>query len=341
MELPAGWLAAGNGAPGCAGGTKEGEVSKHSSVVLAKVAGCIILVVAIIAALASWQAQPSTRTVVDDATPVWPSGDWTIFAQKVRFAEERGLAEMELGDAIAAMAESFVGTRYVPGTLDLSDTEELVVNFRELDCVTLVETVLAITRFVREDGAEALADPPAARAKYESKLSEIRYRSGVRSGYASRLHYFSDWLADNETRGLLRSVTAELDPSVDAESLNFMSAHPELYRQMADSSVLREIMAAEERLNSGAGRLYVPQDRIARVASQIRNGDVIAATSTVNGLDVAHTGFAFWRDGALHLLHAPLVGKAVEISELPLAERIVSLSGQDGVMVARPIEPRN
>jgi len=50
---------------------------------------------------------------------------------------------------------------------------------------------------------------------------------------------------------------------------------------------------------------------------------------------VAHTGIALWRGGRLHLLHAPLVGKSVEISVLPLAERIVELKTQDGIMVAR------
>jgi hypothetical protein len=58
----------------------------------------------------------------------------------------------------------------------------------------------------------------------------------------------------------------------------------------------------------------------------------------VSGLDVAHTGLALRIDGRLHLLHAPLVGDSVEISEVPLAERILDISGQDGIMVARPVE---
>jgi len=61
-------------------------------------------------------------------------------------------------------------------------------------------------------------------------------------------------------------------------------------------------------------------------------------TSTVEGLDVAHTGIALWVDGTLRLLHAPLVGEAVQISEVSLAERIESIDGQDGIIVARPIE---
>jgi hypothetical protein len=97
------------------------------------------------------------------------------------------------------------------------------------------------------------------------------------------------------------------------------------------------VREAEARL-SAAGRAYVPEERIAEVAERIRDGDIIAATSTVAGLDVAHTGLALRIDGRLHLLHAPLVGDSVEISEVPLAERILDISGQDGIMVARPVE---
>jgi hypothetical protein len=82
----------------------------------------------------------------------------------------------------------------------------------------------------------------------------------------------------------------------------------------------------------------VPASAIGDAAPGIRDGDIIAATSTVAGLDVAHTGLALWIDGRLHLLHAPLVGRSVEISERSLAERIASIGGQDGIMVARIID---
>ena len=324
---------------------------RRSVFTLAKVVTCILATVAVIAALAWSQAQPSTSTVVDETAgvgtassapsdrPAWAPEDWAVFEEKVRFAAERGLAEMELGDAVAQLAGTFVGTKYEPGTLEVPGPERLVINFRALDCVTLVETVLALTRFVREEGVEALADPPGARARYESHLTALRYRGGRLDGYPSRLHYFSEWLADNEARGIVRIATGDLDPAIDPEPVNFMSRHPGAYRQLAEPGVLRAIAATETRLDEGPGREYVPQDRIARVADRIRDGDVIAATSTVEGLDVAHTGFAVWRDGALHLLHAPLAGKSVEVSERPLAERILSIDSQDGIMVARPVEP--
>ena len=87
---------------------------------------------------------------------------------------------------------------------------------------------------------------------------------------------------------------------------------------------------------SGVPRYYIPESQIAARESEIRDGDVIAATSTLEGLDIAHTGIALWQNGRLHLMHAPLVGKVVEISEVPLATRIQGITAQDGIMVARP-----
>ncbi len=268
----------------------------------------------------------------------WTEEDWQIFASRIRWAAEQGLDRAPMGDAIARMGVTFVGATYRPATLEVPGPERLVINLRELDCVTFVENVLALTWFARRDGVAALTDAPAARARYESYLRELRYRDGRLAGYPSRLHYFSEWLADNERRGAVRQVSRDLGGVLDREPITFMSTHPQAYRQLADSTSRRAVEQVEAALNGGPGRWFLPETAIAAAAANIRDGDVIAATSTVAGLDVAHTGLALWRNGRLHLLHAPLVGKSVEISEVPLADRIVAIRGQDGIMVARPLD---
>jgi len=223
---------------------------------------------------------------------------------------------------------SFVGTPYKPGTLEVPGPERLVINLRELDCVTFVENVLALSRLVRAGETDFDA--------FRAELTRMRYRDGVIDGYPSRLHYFSEWIADNERKGLVRDITRELGGVLDPEPIRFMSTHVEAYRQLSDPANLEAIRRIEEEL-SERPRYYIPEDRIAEVAPLIRNGDIIAATSTLEGLDIAHTGVALWKDGELYLLHAPLVGRAVEISAVPLAERIKGLEKQDGIMVARPL----
>ena len=117
----------------------------------------------------------------------------------------------------------------------------------------------------------------------------------------------------------------------------FMSTHPDAYRQLAADSANRAAIELTEARITSAGRFFIPEDRIAQAADGIHDGDVIAAASTVPGLDVAHTGIALWVDGTLRLMHAPLVGDSVQISDETLAQRVKRISGQDGIMVARPV----
>ncbi len=282
---------------------------------------------------------PAAATTPQPESPAWDDKDWDIFSQKVQWSVGQRLDTLGMGEAMARLGETFVGTAYVPGTLNPEGPERVVINFRGLDCVTFVENVYAMNRFVREVGAEALDDRERAQIQYEELLADVRYRDGELDGYESRLHYFSEWIADNSRRGLVEDVTSEFDPVADPEPINFMTTHTDAYPQLSDPDAVAAIRAAEERLNQ-AGRWYIPQEKLPALADRIRTGDIIAATSTVEGLDIAHTGIALWRDGKLHLMHAPLVGKDVQISEASLPDRLLRISGQDGIMVARPQDPR-
>ena len=314
----------GGEAPGTAGGAEEasGNVAELASV-----------------------GDPGSRSDSVVAT----DEDWRIVRRKVAWGRSRGLDTVSVGQAVARLGVTFVGTPYVPRTLEVEGPERLVVNLRALDCVTFVETVLALVHVIQEGpagdrsvGAEAGTETGSAdeelRRAYRRALTRIRYRDGILDGYPSRLHYFSEWIGNAEEKGLVRAVTDELGGVEDAEPVDFMTRHPDAYRQLADPAVRAAVGRTEEAL-SRTPRVYLPEERIADRADGIREGDIIAATSTVPGLDVAHTGIALRRDGRLHLLHAPLVGDSVQISERTLAQRIEEIESQDGILVARPVEP--
>ncbi len=279
------------------------------------------------------QAAPPAQEQPDDAAPQPVSDtpeDSLIFERTMtRVAQER-LDTLAIGTLTAEIAREFVGAPYTPGLLEVPQTEQLVVNLREFDCVTYVEHMLALAR-------TALGEDPTY-AEFKNQLRRIRYRDGELAGYPSRLHYFSEWISDNAEKGVVENLTRALGGVQDSTGIDFMTSHVDAYRQLADSVNLAAIREREGDLTE-VPRFYIPEDRIGGIADQIRSGDVIAATSTQPGLDIAHTGFALWVDGRLHLMHAPLVGRSVEISELPLAERIVGIDGQDGIMVARPQQP--
>ncbi len=264
--------------------------------------------------------------------------DWRIVRETLRRAWDDGLHRRSMGETMVEIGSSFVGTTYTPRTLEVDGPERLVINLRELDCVTFVENVLVLSRFVHRGDPSILANDDHVRSEYRSLLTEIRYRSGVIAGYPSRLHYFSEWISDNEARGLVRNVSRDLGAVADDTPIEFMSAHTEAYRQLTDPAYVADVAAAEARLSSRL-RYYIPQERISEVTDAIEDGDIIAATSTVPGLDVAHTGIAMRRGTDVFLLHAPLVGSVVQISETPIADRIQGITGQDGIMVARPLEP--
>ena len=188
-------------------------------------------------------------------------------------------------------------------------------------------------------GMQAVADTVGvSRATLRRRITAGRFPAPARFSRRSlrwRVATLEEWLTDNAERGRLKLLARELGGVQDPEPLSFMSTHPKAYRQLAEPGVAEAIAAMERRLNSGPARWYIPEDRIASVAERIQDGDLIAATSTLAGLDIAHTGIALWQGGQLYLLHAPLVGKSVEISALPLAQRILDLKAQDGIMVAR------
>lgn len=260
--------------------------------------------------------------------------DWEIARGHVEWAVDQWPDTLpRFGDLLARIGERFVGTPYRPHTLEVAGPERLVINLEVLDCVTFVENALVIARL-------AWNTPPgdAFHAVFRDELTRIRYRGGVLDGYPSRLHYFSEWISDNEAAGVVTSLSRDLGGVTDASAIDFMSTHPGAYRQLADPDVLAEVARSEARI-SAVDRFYIPQREIAEKAHMIRDGDIIAATSTVPGLDIAHTGIALWRDGELRLLHAPLVGSHVQISDETLAERIRRIDGQDGIMVARPLPP--
>lgn len=288
--------------------------------------------------LEAWEAE-DVRMVqeADAARGAWDDDDWNAFSSKVRWAAQQGLDTLPVGRAMVELGRGFVGTPYVPRTLEAEGPEHLVIEFQGLDCVTFVENVFAMSRFIQTAGVGLLGDRAESEDRYESLLAEIRYRNGHVDGYASRLHYFSDWVADNAKRGLVDDLSEALGGVLDTEPVDFMTTHAEAYRQLADPEHVDAVKEAETRLTA-AGRHYVPEGRIAEVSSEIQDGDIIAATSTVPGLDVAHTGIALWIDDELHLMHAPLVGDSVQISEVPLADRILRIAGQDGILVARPLE---
>ncbi len=157
-------------------------------------------------------------------------------------------------------------------------------------------------------------------------------------GYCSRLHYFSEWIADNERRGHVRNITRELGGIELEKTLNFMSTHRDAYPRLVESEENYEcILAVESRLRD-LPLYYIPQDSIHTIYDRLQTGDIIATATDIEGLDVTHTGLVYKQpDGGTGLIHASLSGE-VKIS-LDLESYIQGVKQQIGIIVARPADP--
>ncbi len=253
-------------------------------------------------------------------------------------AEELVRPGVPLGRAAARVGELAAGTPYEPGTLEayLGDAgaspalEPLTLSLTRFDCVTLVESCLAVARTASAPGA------PSWEA-FGREVERMRYRGGTRLGYASRLHYFSEWITDGEARGLIRDLGPELGGVADARPLRFMTEHRASYPALVDEEALSAISAMERRLD-GVPRRVIPTDHIPEVADRLESGDVLAFATELPGLDVSHAAFAY-RDGGgtLRVLHAPLSGGVVEVTRSTLPEYVAAIRRATGILVARPL----
>ena len=246
----------------------------------------------------------------------------------IKIREIQNLKQSDFGETMISVGETFLGTPYVAKTLEVGESESLVINLLGMDCTTYVENVLAFSTLLMEDKMNF--------DSFASTLEYIRYKDGELDGYASRLHYFSEWIVNNEKKRLLKDVTAEIGGMEIKKDINFMSTHRDLYPFLQDEENFKKIKASENYLNHQS-ICILPQDQIEANENQIMNGDIIALTTSITGLDITHTGIAIReRDGRIHLLHASSSGK-VEVSELPLVEYLKKIKKNTGIMVARPL----
>jgi hypothetical protein len=203
-------------------------------------------------------------------------------------------------------AKKMLDVPYVAGTLDGNEEERLVVRTDALDCTTFVETVLAF----------CIADKRGERdfEGFKKALTDIRYRDGILNGYTSRLHYFSDWIRNNEQMGFVKECTSETACAQPKELwLDFMTTHVDSYLPMKKNPELVKEMAAHEKNWQGTVVSYIPKEKLNLSSDElkIKDGDVLAMVTNIKGLDIVHVGFAFWREGKLHLLHASSSAKKV------------------------------
>lgn len=226
----------------------------------------------------------------------------------------------EIQNPMLSNAMSFLGTKYVAHRLDQDDEEKLVIDTEAVDCLTLVEYVLA----------------KSLNSSFAPTIQKIRYRDGIIDGYTSRLHYTSEWIENNIKNGYLTDVTAIHSPVTLQLNLSYMSTHPQAYKQLANSNENVSRIATHEKTLTGRNVYWLPKDQLPDAGlSWIQEGDIIAIVTNIKGLDIAHLGFAVRKDGNLHLLHASSTLGKVVISEQSISQMLQQHKSWSGIRIFR------
>lgn len=258
--------------------------------------------------------------------------DEKTFRHIMQYASTKKLYQRPMGELVQAIADQFLGTAYKADLLDQSKEETLVITLNKFDCVLFVETVLALARGV------AVQDYSSE--TFVNHIRDQRYRNGKMDGYCSRLHYFADWILDNQKRGTVQNLAQELGGVPLNKTMNFMSTHRQSYPPLASNDANYQCMVETENKLNGVTVDYIPTNQIHRVYDRLKSGDIIAIATNLPGLDVTHTGLVYrTREGNIGLIHASPIG------EVTIAHDLQRYTGKIknaiGILVARPSDPRH
>ena len=254
-----------------------------------------------------------------DAQIHYLAEDTIIFYRFLQYAQQDD-------QSLIHTARFFLNTPYVGGTLEGDSIEQLRVNLRELDCVTFVESTLALHLMLQSDQRTF--------ANFCRILQYIRYRNGIIDGYLSRLHYFSEWLDNNRQKEII-NLPAIPGCQDFIPPVSFMSTHCNNYPALKNNPDLCKQIADVEKNIQKLKLCYIPKEQVKNYEKYLQTGDIISITTHIQGLDASHTGLALVQNGRVYLLHASSEAKKVLISDETLHDYLANRKNNSGIMVGR------
>ena len=235
----------------------------------------------------------------------------------------------DANELVCFYAHKLEGTPYVAHTLE-GETEMLTINIDELDCTTFVETLYALVK-TTINGRYSWRD-------YAHHLEDLRYRHGDMGDYSTRLHYMSDWIIDNSSRGNIEDVTGEIScVRYKVKTIDYMSTHRDSYPSLKDDAIFEKVKNVEvgyrnhrfpyikkENLNSDA------------VKKVVKRGDFVGLVTRMEGLDLSHLGIVEKDErGNLVLLDASSIGKKVMLEPVDMKTMLMKRKSNEGVRFFR------
>jgi len=252
--------------------------------------------------------------------------DTIVINNLLKKGMESGLKEANA--LVEFYARQLLGTPYVAHTLE-ADKEVLTINVHQLDCLTFIETLYALTRATLA-GRYSWRD-------FAANIENVRYRGGEMGDYATRIHYMSEWIIDNHVRGNLVEVTPDI-PHADymIKNIDFMTHHTDSYRQLKNDSAMVEKIRQHELRNHRFPYLKRSWLNDKEVKAALRSGDFVSLVTKMEGLDVSHNGIIVVDDkGDPYLLDASMSGGKVMLESKPLFKYLERSKSNIGIRVYR------
>lgn len=266
-----------------------------------------------------------------------------VSLQQMRFHCDKDTAEINLllkkgqnaslktpNQLVAFYAQELLDRPYVAHTLE-GETELLTINIDQLDCTTFVETLYALTRATL-NGRTSWRD-------YASALEDLRYRDGQMGDYSTRLHYISEWIVNNRSRGNLIEVTPDVPTCAYlVKNIDFMSRHKDSYVSLKDDEAMVEKIRKCEMGYRNHRMPYIKKQWLARkdVKAALKTGDFVGLVTKIDGLDISHLGIVYKDErGEVYLLDASMTGGKVQIEKENMYDMLQHSKNNIGLRVFR------
>jgi len=222
--------------------------------------------------------------------------------RRVEHLLSRAKPGLSIGARIDILSQHFLGRPYksnpLIGSAELD--EVFVASLDGFDCVTYIETILALAR------ARTGAD-------FVTELRKLRYDGGLAS-WERRNHYMTDWIRNNERAGSIARVS------------------PAGLLMREKDRILN--MVAGLRLRSARIKC-VPKPAISQLKPHLRDGDLLFFASTRKNLDVFHAGIVVREGDRIVLRHASR-GKGIVVQQD--LEEFLAQNRMAGVIAVRPVD---
>lgn len=173
----------------------------------------------------------------------------------------------------------------------------LLLNTQAFDCLTLVETVLALT-FAQPEIHQADADSVLVEA-YLTQLRTIRYQRADHCVWDHRYFYFSHALGALIAQGRLHNITDAVGTPY-TKRLDYVSKRPGQFGRIRNRAALQHL---EDSLSAVPAR-FIGRNEVARYLPFAQTGHIIVFTNNTPGLDVTHCGIVEVQAGQVLLTHA-------------------------------------